>query len=65
MKLVYDFPWSMPVDWPVNHKELTCVVEDGDEETLYIDYQDRHFMRPMTRLEVEQLRDKRSKIPQN
>jgi len=53
MRLVYDFPWSMPVDWPDNYKQLTQVVEDGDEETLYIDYQDKHFSRPMTQLEVE------------
>lgn len=58
MRLVYDFPWSLPVYWPDNHAELTQLIEDGDKETLYIDYQDRHFSRPITQLEVEQLNER-------
>lgn len=65
MKLVYDFPHSMPVYWPLNHEQLTRLVEDGNEETLYIDYQDRSFRRPILLGEAEQLRNKYGKLRQN
>lgn len=57
MRIVYDFPHGLPYEWPDNHKELTRVVEDGDEEALHIEYQDRQFVRPMAPWTVEQVRE--------
>jgi hypothetical protein len=56
MRLRYHCTWSMPVDWPKNHKDLTELVEDGDEETLHVEYEDRAFRRPMAPWKPEDVR---------
>lgn len=57
MRIVHDFPHShQPDGYPDNYRELTSLVEDGDEETLYVDYEDKTFRRPMEPTNVEELR---------
>ena len=57
MRLVHHFPHShQPEGWPDNHQELTELVEDGNEETLYVDYEDKTFRRPMEPTNVDELR---------
>jgi hypothetical protein len=47
MRLVHQFDRCLPQDYPEDWQEHIQVVEDGDEETLYVDYTDAHFRRPM------------------
>jgi hypothetical protein len=41
---------------PDNHAELTELVEDGDDTVLYVDYDDKHFRRPMEPQNPDELR---------
>lgn len=58
MRLVHKFPHSMPVDWSANHPQLIYIIEDGNDETLYVDYADKHFERPMAPNSADQLRQR-------
>jgi hypothetical protein len=56
MRLVHDFP---SYDWPEdlsNWRDITSLVEDGDEETLYVQYEDKLFRRPMSPTNPDDLR---------
>jgi len=57
MRIVHDFSHChQPEGWPDNYRDLTHLVEDGDEETLYVDYQDKTFRRPMDPTAPDDLR---------
>jgi hypothetical protein len=54
---VYGFERSLPQDYPDDWKQRVQVVEDGDEQTLYIDYADRSFVRPMAPWTAQDVRE--------
>jgi hypothetical protein len=46
----------MPVDWPDNWQEHTYVIEDGNDDELFVDYQDKHFLREMAPWSASEVR---------
>jgi hypothetical protein len=56
MRLVHPFPHSMPVDWPPDWRRKVYIVEDGDDDVLHVDYENRSFVRPMFPWRAEDLR---------
>lgn len=56
MRIVHHFEHDLPQNWPDNHQELTELVEDGNEETLYVDYDDKTFRRPIEPMTPDDLR---------
>ncbi len=56
MKLMMNFPHSLPVNWPAHSEEESYIVEDGNDHRLEVNYQDAHFVRPMAPWKPEEMR---------
>lgn len=56
MRLILPFPHAEPKDWPADRDQRTRLVEDGDETTLHVEYENAKFVRPVAPMKIEELR---------